>query len=149
MAELAAAAALIGDWQRALRLCQEAIKLVDSELEPWYHITAVTLIPAMVRQNMLPIVVALAARITDQHMRVWSVAEVTTDLAQRRLAVAAALRVSDWSPIWAPMISPGGTKPPEFRSELRPWPDRVLAACAPEAVKAIAEEIHLLMERPS
>ncbi|WP_406062925.1 hypothetical protein [Micromonospora sp. NBC_00860] len=144
LAQLADAAAANGDPRRALRLAREAAQGKDIDL--MHDAALVILIGAMVRLGERGKAADLAARIRSLHKRVWAVAEFAQDPAERRAAVASALRVTDWSPVWQPVLSPLDSRPPELQKDLVLVPARILAAAAPEALKTVAEELLLITE---
>ncbi|MGC4797182.1 hypothetical protein ACLQ3H_24135 [Micromonospora saelicesensis] len=144
LAQLADAAAANGDPRRALRLAREAAEGENIELLP--DVALVILVGAMVRLGERAKAADLAARIRSLHERVWAVAESAGDPAQRRAAIASALRVTDWSPVWQPVLSPPDSRPPELQQDLVLVPARILAAAAPEALKTVAEELLLIAE---
>ncbi|MGY0002479.1 hypothetical protein [Micromonospora sp. I033] len=146
LAELADAAAANGDPRRALRLAREAAQAPATDVEPWHDAALVILIGAMVRLGERAHAADLATRLRNRHERVWAVAKSAQDLARRRAAVASALRVTDWSPVWQPVFSPLDSRPPELQKDLVLMPAHILAAAAPEALKTIAEELLLMTE---
>lgn len=146
LAQLADAAAANGDPRRALRLAREAAQAPATDIELWHDGALVILIGAMVRLGERDQAADLAAKLRSLHDRVWAVAESAQDPAQQRVAVASALRVTDWSPVWQPVLSPFDSRPPELQKTLVLMPAYILAAAAPEALKTITEELLLIAQ---
>ncbi|MGY3521072.1 hypothetical protein ACVMYR_32765 [Micromonospora sp. PTRAS2] len=146
LAQLADAAAVNGDSQRALSLTRETAQALTTDIELWHDIALVILVSAMVRLGEYTQAADLATRIRSFHDRLWAVAESSQDPAERRAAVASALRVTDWSPVWQPILAPFDSRPPELQDGLALMPARILKAAAPEALKAIAEELIVTTE---
>ncbi|MEW1586887.1 hypothetical protein AB0283_15785, partial [Micromonospora vinacea] len=110
LAQLAEAAAANGDPRRALRLAREAAQPLTTDNELWHDAALVVLIGAMVRLGERAQAAELAAGLRSLHARVWAVAESAQDPAQQRVAVALALRVTDWSPVWQMVPSPSDSR---------------------------------------
>ncbi|MEV6304833.1 hypothetical protein AB0M02_35850 [Actinoplanes sp. NPDC051861] len=141
IAQVVQVAALIGDSGCALAITHSMDLILDRHPEEWDDPVRVILLGAMARIGESVIACGLAAKIRSEPIQAWAMAETALDSDQRRTAIGAALRVDDWLPIWQPSLSPQHTAPPELRIDLPLVPARCLAVSAPEALRAIADEL--------
>jgi hypothetical protein len=141
IAQVVQVAAVVGDSRRALTATRAISHILERYPEQWDDGVRLILLGAMTRVGESVIAGNLAAKIRGERTRAWAIAETAPESVQRRAAIGSALRIDDWRPDWQPFLSPHGTPPPELQMDLPVVPARALAVSAPEALKAIAEEL--------